>query len=98
MPIEKKQYSRNDRIVETLDITDAGEWLGKAVVDYPLAIAWLLLRLFPFVIPMWLINRYAGDYGYLRLGSWLYFGMLLASLPWFIWQCIRLLRKRSRNQ
>lgn len=98
MSVEKKQISRNDRIVETLDVTDAGEWLGKAVIDYPLAIVWLLLRLFPFVIPMWLIDRYAGDLGYLRLGSWLYYGMALATVPWLIWQCIRLLRKRSRNQ
>jgi hypothetical protein len=96
MSFEKKQFSRNDRVIETLDVTDAGEWLGKAVLDYPLAIAWLLLRLFPFVIPMWLIDRYAGDHGFPRLGSLLYYGMLLASLPWFIWQSIRILRNRSK--
>lgn len=95
MSFEKKQFSRNDRIIETLDATDAGEWLGKAVIDYPLAIAWHLFRLFPFVIPMWLINRYAGDYGFLRLGSLLYCGMALATVPWFIWQAIRIARKRS---
>jgi hypothetical protein len=96
MSFEKKQFSRNDRVIETPDVTDAGEWLGKAVLDYPLAIAWLLLRLFPFVIPMWLIDRYAGDHGFLRLGSLLYYGMLLASLPWFVWQSVRIVRNRSK--
>lgn len=95
MGFEKKQFSRNDRIVETLDITDAGEWLQKAVIDYPLTTVWLLFRLFPFVIPMWLIDRYAGHYGYLRLCSWLYYGMALATVPWLIWQSIRILRKRK---
>ncbi|WCM23176.1 hypothetical protein NDK50_35075 [Paraburkholderia bryophila] len=98
MNFEKKQFSRNDRIIETLDITDAGEWVGKAVFDYPLAIAALLLRLFPFVIPMWLIGRYAGNYGYIRLGSLLYYGTLLASLPWFLWQSVRILRNRSNRK
>ena len=95
MPAEKKQFSLNERVIETLDITDTGDWLGKAVIDYPLAIAGLLLRLFPFVIPMWLIDRYAGNHGYLRLGSFLYFGMMLASPLWFIWQVIRISQKRK---
>lgn len=98
MSFEKRQFSRNDRIFEILDITDAGEWVGKAAFDYPLAIAGLSLRLFPFVIPMWLIERYAGDYGFLRLGSWLYYGMMLATVPWFIWQVIRIARKRSMSK
>lgn len=95
MPAEKKQFSLNERVIETLDITDTGDWLSKAVIDYPLAIAWLSLRLFPFVIPMWFVDRYAGNLGYLRLGSFLYFGMLLASPLWFIWQVIRISRKRK---
>jgi hypothetical protein len=64
MSFGQRQIARNDRIVETLGITDTGELVGKAAFDYPLAIVWLLLCLFPFVIPMWLTARYAGDYGY----------------------------------
>jgi hypothetical protein len=95
MSFEKKQFSLNEWVIETLDITDAGDWLGKAVVDSPLAIVGLLLRLFPFVIPMWLIDRYAGHYGLLRLGSLLYFGLMLTSPLWFIWQITHISRKRK---
>lgn len=93
MSVEKRLLSRNDRIFETLDITDAGEWAGKAVFDYPLAIVRNLFRFFPFVVPAWLVDRYAYQYGFYRSGTWPYFGLVLASLPWFVWRVRKALRQ-----
>lgn len=98
MSVEKKQISPNDRIFETLDITDAGEWVGKAVFDYPLAIIVSLFRFFPFVVPAWLVDRYAYQYGFYRSGTWLYFGLVLASLPWFVWQVRKALRRAADHR